>query len=378
MERGSRPRTSTDHPVCGPCRRGPRSEFARSEGLELAVRGGAHSIAGFWTSNGGWSSTLSPMKGMGSTRSLAVPVAAQAQPFGPSSASKTPGRVRARGDAAAWGCRARGSRISHFSAAGSGGWLREFGMTCDNLLSADLVTADGRLVNADERRAWARSCVGAARRRRQNSVLVTSMEFPASGRPDRLRRPDLLRRGGRRTSVRGSRDLAATLPNRSPRWRDILMHRPVPFLPEEPCHGQPIVAIIRVYTRFRTPGPSIRSPPGGAAGRPDRSPCPTPGPSRSLRNYFTGALLTELSDEGVDTLLTPKRGAGTAPVHTSAPWQQHHGQRHQRDRLRAPRRGLRPQHHCPVPPTGQASPSTSTGRGNTPGRGPVDHGPVGT
>jgi FAD/FMN-containing dehydrogenase len=38
-------------------------EFARSEGLEVAVRGGGHSIAGFSTSGGGIVIDLSPMKG---------------------------------------------------------------------------------------------------------------------------------------------------------------------------------------------------------------------------------------------------------------------------------------------------------------------------
>ena len=39
-------------------------EFARSEGLAVAVRGGAHSIAGFSTTDGGVVVDLSPMKGI--------------------------------------------------------------------------------------------------------------------------------------------------------------------------------------------------------------------------------------------------------------------------------------------------------------------------
>src|SRR5450759_5697437 len=39
-------------------------EFARSEGLQMAIRGGAHSIAGFSTSDGGVVIDTSPMKGL--------------------------------------------------------------------------------------------------------------------------------------------------------------------------------------------------------------------------------------------------------------------------------------------------------------------------
>ena len=39
-------------------------DFARSEGLQLAVRGGGHSIAGFSTIDGGVVLDLSPMKGI--------------------------------------------------------------------------------------------------------------------------------------------------------------------------------------------------------------------------------------------------------------------------------------------------------------------------
>jgi FAD/FMN-containing dehydrogenase len=48
-------------------------EFARSEGLEVAVRGGAHSIAGFSTSDAGSSSTPRRCRASGSIRPAGGP-----------------------------------------------------------------------------------------------------------------------------------------------------------------------------------------------------------------------------------------------------------------------------------------------------------------
>ena len=120
-------------------------EFAHSEGLEVAVRGGAHSIAGFSTSDGGVVIDTSPMKGIrvdpAGRRAVAQPGLTwsefdhETQAFG---LAVTGGLVSSTG-------------IAGFTLGGGIGWLlRRYGLTCDNLLSADLVTADGQLVTASE------------------------------------------------------------------------------------------------------------------------------------------------------------------------------------------------------------------------------------
>src|SRR6478752_992703 len=114
-------------------------EFARSQGLPLAVRGGAHSIAGFSTVDGGVVIDLSPMKAV------------------------TGGLVSTTG-------------LGGFTLGGGIGWLlRKHGLTCDNLVSADVVTADGRQLHADAEQNsdlfWALRGGGG------NFGVVTSMEF---------------------------------------------------------------------------------------------------------------------------------------------------------------------------------------------------------
>src|SRR5215217_4393905 len=116
-------------------------EFARSEGLQVAVRGGAHSIAGFSTTDGGVVIDTSPMKGIQvdpeSRRAVAQPGVTwseldhETQAFG---LAVTGGLVSSTG-------------IAGFTLGGGIGWLlRKYGLTCDNLVSADMVTADGQLI----------------------------------------------------------------------------------------------------------------------------------------------------------------------------------------------------------------------------------------
>ena len=119
--------------------------IARSEGLTVAVRGGAHNVAGNATCDGGLVIDLSPMKGV-RVDPQAHTVRAQAgltwgeldqetQGFG---LATTGGLVTSTG-------------VAGYTLGGGIGWLmRKHGLACDNLISADLVTADGQTVHASE------------------------------------------------------------------------------------------------------------------------------------------------------------------------------------------------------------------------------------
>ena len=93
-----------------------------------------------------------------------------------------------------YGLATTGGRVSTTGVAGltmggGSGWLeREHGLACDNLLAAELVTADGQLVRA-RRRPEPRAAVGAQGRRRQlrrghrARVRATPDSRPGPGRP---------------------------------------------------------------------------------------------------------------------------------------------------------------------------------------------------
>ena len=118
---------------------------AREHDLLVAVRGGGHNVAGNAVCNGGLVIDLSRMKGMrvdpGQRTVLAQPGATwgdldrETQLFG---LATTGGLVSTTG-------------IAGFTLGGGLGWLmRRHGLACDNLLSVDLVTADGRYLTASE------------------------------------------------------------------------------------------------------------------------------------------------------------------------------------------------------------------------------------
>jgi FAD/FMN-containing dehydrogenase len=144
--------------------------FAREHGLVVAVRGGGHNAAGYATCDDGIVIDLSPMKGIRvdpGSRTAQVQAGVtwaeldrETQLFG---LATTGGTVSNTG-------------VAGLTLGGGEGWLQgQFGFTCDNLLSADVVTADGRFLRASATENpdlfWALRGGGG------NFGIVTSFEF---------------------------------------------------------------------------------------------------------------------------------------------------------------------------------------------------------
>src|SRR3954467_2074415 len=120
--------------------------FARAHGVLTAVRGGGHSISGQSSCEGGLMIDLAPMKEI---RVDATKMSAQAQAgvlLGDfDRESQALGLVTTRGTASDPG-------IAGLTLGGGLGRLqRKFGLACDNLISADIVTADGKSLHVSER-----------------------------------------------------------------------------------------------------------------------------------------------------------------------------------------------------------------------------------
>jgi hypothetical protein len=119
--------------------------FAREHDLLLAVRGGGHNVAGFATCDGGFVVDLSAMRGV---RIDAHRRTARAQ--GGVTWGALDRETQVFGLAVPGGVVST-TGIAGLTLGGGQGWLRRtYGMTCDSLLSADVVTADGEFVTASE------------------------------------------------------------------------------------------------------------------------------------------------------------------------------------------------------------------------------------
>src|SRR5689334_4941619 len=282
-------------------------EFARSRGLPLAVRGGGHSIPGYSTSDGGLVLDLSRMNAVrvdpGRRRIVAQggclwkDVDLETQAFG---LAVTGGLISTTG-------------IGGFTLGGGIGWLvRRCGLTADNLVGADVVTADGGYVHASEDEyadlLWALRGGGG------NFGVVTSFELRAHEVGPTVFAGIVFYRGEDAARVlHGFGEAAADAPDELSMVVSLSTASPLPFLPEE-VHGKPVVAVLGLW--------SGRPDDGDAATRPFRGLAPVVadvfGPMpyvamqtlldakypRGMWNYFRSAFATDLGHTTVDALVT--------------------------------------------------------------------------
>jgi len=213
--------------------------FARDAGLLLAVRGAGHNVTGSAVCDGGLVVDLSAMKGMHLDRAA---MTVRVEP------GLTWGEVNQ--ELQAFGLGATGGYISTtgvggLTLGGGLGWLvRKHGLACDNLVSADVVTADGRLLRASATENpelfWALRGGGG------NFGVVTSFEFRVH--PVGIVLAGLvIHPASRATEVlRFYRELTLEAPDELTCGAILFTAPAAPFIPPE-THGAPVIAVGGVY-----------------------------------------------------------------------------------------------------------------------------------
>src|SRR5688572_3348555 len=118
---------------------------AQANDLEVAIRSGGHSVAGASTADG---ALVVDMRRM---NSVDVDPEAKTATVGGGATWSVFDRATQPHGLATTGGRVSSTGVAGLTLGGGSGWLeRQWGLACDNLLEVELVTADGRIVTANE------------------------------------------------------------------------------------------------------------------------------------------------------------------------------------------------------------------------------------
>ena len=280
--------------------------YARDNGLEISVRGGGHNIAGSALCNNGVMIDFSKM--------TAVKVDAQKK-----RAYVEPGAtlgdfdkaIQAHGLATPVGINST-TGIAGLTLGGGFGWLtRKYGMTVDNLISAKMVTADGRKIQVSEDENadlfWAIRGGGG------NFGVVTQFEFalyPVG--PEILAGLLVFPIDQAKQVLEKYREFVKSAPEELSIWVVLRKAPPLPFLPVA-VHGKEVVVLAIFYAgdiaegeKFIDPLRSFGDAYGEHVGAQPYvqwqqafDPLLTPG----ARNYWKSHNFIELSDGALDSII---------------------------------------------------------------------------
>jgi FAD/FMN-containing dehydrogenase len=208
--------------------------FARRHRLLLAVRGGGHNIAGNAVCDGGLMLDLSPMKSV-----RVDPIARTARVEPGVTLGEFDREAQAFGLATPTGINST-TGIAGLTLGGGFGWIsRKHGLTVDNLLSVDIVTADGELRHASE--AENADLFWAVRGGGGNFGVVTSFEFRLHAVGPMVLSGLIVHPVAQaRELLEGYRRFVASAPDEVTAWVVLRKAPPLPFLPAE-VHGTDIL-----------------------------------------------------------------------------------------------------------------------------------------
>lgn len=223
-------------------------DFARDQNLLLAVRGGSHSVPGYGTCDGGVVLDLGRMRGI-----RVDPEARTARAEGGCTWADFNHATHVFGLATTGGV-VSSTGIGGLTTGGGMGYLaRRCGLACDNLISADLVTADGSFRTCTKEQNA--DLLWAVRGGGGNFGVVASFEYRLHPVADILGGPTFYPLDG--DVMRRYRDLIADSDEKLGALLVVALGPPVPFLPER-WHG-PLCGVITCWTGSEDEDDQIRA-----------------------------------------------------------------------------------------------------------------------
>jgi FAD/FMN-containing dehydrogenase len=257
---------------------------SREGGLELAVRSGGHSRPGYGTVDGGLVIDLSGMNSVeidGDAETAWVETGATAGQY--TTATSERGWVTGLGDTGSVG-------VGGITLAGGIGFLtRHSGLTIDNLLSAEVVTADGEIVRVSEESEpdlfWA------IRGGEGNFGVVTKLQLRLHEVSEIV--GGMLILPATPETITGFLQAAEAAPEELSTIANVMIAPPMPMIPKE-AHGKPVVMGLFAYVGPVDQGDGVLAPfraladPYADLVRPMRYPELYEGPEPEVR-FATGA-----------------------------------------------------------------------------------------
>ena len=274
--------------------------LARENGLDLAIRGGGHSVPGFGTCDG-VVIDLSRMRGVRVDPASATARAEGGSTWGDFNAATYPFGLATTGGIIST------TGVAGLTLGGGIGYLaRGFGLSLDNLISADVVTADGRFLVASERENedlfWALRGGGG------NFGVVTSLEFQLHPVKDIYGGPMFFELSEVENVLRFFREYIADAPEELGAFPAFQIAPPLPFIPEE-RHGDTFIAMVACWAGALEDGEKALKPFHDVAPVVAEFVGPMPYPALNsafdglvppgLQHYWKANFVEELTDEAI-------------------------------------------------------------------------------
>jgi FAD/FMN-containing dehydrogenase len=294
-------------------------DFARETEAGVAVRGGSHSVPGFGTADDAVVVDLSGMQ-----KVEVDPDARTARADGGATWGAFNDATHAHGLATTGGIIST-TGIGGLTLGGGIGYLsRGFGLSCDNLVSADIVTADGSTLTASEHENedlfWALRGGGG------NFGVVTTFEYRLHPVREIYGGPIVYELADAAEVLRFYRDFIQDAPEELggfPAWQ---IAPPLPFIPEE-RHGEPFLIFVACWAGPIEEGEAALEPFRNVAPVVAEHVGPMPYPALNsafddlvpagLQHYWKANFVKELTDEAIEAHLEhgPKLPAVNSTVH---------------------------------------------------------------